>query len=69
MTEILLKKTPLPYNSLVVFSCTLYNLLSLTLGNMWFALDLWFSLSTPISSTNQIDRHNIIESGVKHHIP
>ena len=43
----------------------------------WFATGQWFSLGTPVSSTNKIDRldihvaenknRNIIGSGVKHH--
>jgi hypothetical protein len=27
----------------------------------------WFSPGTPVSSTNKTDRHNIVESGIKHH--
>jgi hypothetical protein len=33
----------------------------------------WFSLGTPVSSTNKTDRHdiaeNVVESGIKHHNP
>ena len=29
----------------------------------------WFSLGTPASSTTKTGRHDIVESGVKHHIP
>jgi hypothetical protein len=40
----------------------------------WFATGLWFSLDTPVSSTNKTDRHDIteillIESAVKYHNP
>ena len=33
----------------------------------WLATGRWFSLGTPVSSINKTDRHNIVESGVKHH--
>ena len=29
----------------------------------------WFSPSTPVSSTSKTDRHDITESGIKHHNP
>ena len=39
----------------------------------WLVAGLWFSPSTPISSTNKTNHHdiiqNIVESGVKHHNP
>jgi hypothetical protein len=31
--------------------------------------DRWFSPGTLVSSTNKTDRHNITESGIKHHNP
>jgi hypothetical protein len=33
----------------------------------WLAAGQWYSLCTPVSSTNKIDRHDINESGEKHH--
>ena len=33
----------------------------------WLATGQWFSPGTPVSSTNTTDRHDIVESGVKHH--
>ena len=36
----------------------------------WLVTDWWFSLGTPVSSTNKTDHWyswNIVESGVKHH--
>ena len=37
----------------------------------WLATGQWFSLGTPVSSTNKTDCHdigqNIVGSGVKHH--
>ena len=39
----------------------------------WIAIGRWFSLSTPVSSTNKADCHeyswNIVESDIKHHKP
>ena len=35
----------------------------------WLAVGLWFSLGTPVYSTNKTDCHDIVESGVKHHNP
>ena len=38
----------------------------------WLAAGQWFSLGTPVSSTNKTDRQDIteiVESGVKHHSP
>ena len=38
----------------------------------WLATGQWFSLGTPVSSTNKTDGQynwNIVESGVKHHKP
>ena len=35
----------------------------------WLVTGHWFSPGTPFSSTNKIDLHNIVESGVKHHNP
>jgi hypothetical protein len=38
----------------------------------WLAAGRWFSLSTPIFSTNKTESRynwNIVESGVKHHDP
>ena len=39
----------------------------------WLATGRWFSLGTPVSSTNETDRHwhnwNVVESGVNHHKP
>jgi hypothetical protein len=29
----------------------------------------WFSLGTPVSSTNKTDFHDKVESGIKHHNP
>jgi hypothetical protein len=40
---------------------------------LWLAAGQWFSLGTPVSSTNKTDHHditeNVVESGVKHHNP
>ena len=33
----------------------------------WLAACRWFSPDTPVSSTNESDLHDIIESGVKYH--
>ena len=33
----------------------------------WLATGWWFSPGTPVSSVNKTDRHDIVESGVKHH--
>ena len=35
----------------------------------WLATGRWFSLDTPVSSTNKTDRYDITESDVKHHKP
>ena len=36
-------------------------------GCQRLAAGWWFSPGTPVSSTNKTDRHNITESGIKHH--
>jgi hypothetical protein len=33
----------------------------------WLVIGLRFSPGPPVSSTNKTDRHDIVESGVKHH--
>ena len=35
---------------------------------MWYAAGQWYSPAT-VSSTNETDRHYIVESGIKHHNP
>ena len=32
-----------------------------------FATDRWFSTDTPVSFTNKINCHDIVESGLKYH--
>ena len=34
----------------------------------WYAAGQWYSPAT-VSSTNETDRHYIVESGIKHHNP
>ena len=49
----------------LITTYTRYNIIC-----QWFATGMWFSPSTPVSSTNKTDLHqNIFESGVKHHNP
>jgi hypothetical protein len=51
--------------------CTWYNIMWYKVCQ-WLAAGRWFSLGTPVSSTNKTDTQynwNIVESGVKHHNP
>ena len=45
------------------------DLSQVTVVCQWLAAGQWFSPGTLVSSTNKTDRHDITESGIKHHNP
>jgi hypothetical protein len=44
----------------LITTCTIYNIIC-----QWFATGMWFSPSTPVSSTNKTDLHDIAEIFLK----